>query len=195
MAPSPKIAVSLVSLALIVESNGFSINKHNHRRIDLPSSQPRDFFGVCTSTASTTRIRMSILGDDEKKLGEDDNWDGFNPFERQKTQTQLNPVLASSTISLRQMRMKELMSKLLASAAEETEAINSILEDNAELILQPLVEEDGVMEPDSIYTPGMTREERFDRYEEVMNEREAKAVNKSVHRILGLMRDFVATKR
>ena len=61
--------------------------------------------------------------------------------------------------------------------------------------MEPLVEEDAVMAEDSIYTRGMTREERFERYESEMVEREGKALNVSVGRILGAMREFVMSRR
>ena len=70
-----------------------------------------------------------------------------------------------------------------------------LLLEHEELIMEPLVEEDAVMAEDSIYTRGMTREERFERYESEMVEREGKALNVSVGRILGAMREFVMSRR
>lgn len=76
-------------------------------------------------------------------------------------------------------------------------ALNEILERNVELLMEPL-EEDGAMvgmDGDSIYDQGMTREERFGRYDSVMREREARAVNRGVRRVLGVMREFVMARR
>jgi len=62
--------------------------------------------------------------------------------------------------------------------------------------MEPLEEEDAVgMDEDSIYEGGMTRDERFGRYESVMREREGRAVNGSVKRVLGVMREFVMARR
>ena len=101
--------------------------------------------------------------------------------------------------------MKELMNTLLQNVSiyggddhekEEEEENNqkllSILNENSELILEPLIEDDALMDGDSIYDVGMSKEERFIRYNEVMEQRIEKAVNKSVKKILILMKDFVA---
>ena len=87
------------------------------------------------------------------------------------------------------------MNDLLQNATEDDEVLRQILSKNEELLLEPLEEDDAVMDSDSIYSVGMTREERFRRYEEVMGEREAKAVNRSVLRILTLMKEFVLSHR
>jgi hypothetical protein len=61
--------------------------------------------------------------------------------------------------------------------------------------MEPLNDDDAVLDEDSIYEPGMTREERFDRYDSAMSTREASAVNVSVKQILSKMRSFVMSRR
>lgn len=90
------------------------------------------------------------------------------------------------------MRMKDLMTNLLN--ADDSRMQNLLLE-NEELLMEPLLEDDAVLDKDSIYDRGMSMEERFDRYESAMVEREEKAVNKSVARILVAMREFVMIRR
>ncbi len=135
----------------------------------------------------------SILDDDDSKAQSDNEFEGFNPFDRKKTKTpQRAPQVFSNTISLRQMRMKDLMTNLLN--ADESQMQNLLLE-NEELLMEPLLFEDAVLDKNTIYDRGMSKDERFDRYESVMLEREEKAVNKNVGRILCAMREFVMSRR
>lgn len=136
-----------------------------------------------------TRTRIALnSGNGEEKL--ENEWDGFNPFKRQ-TQNPVNSVLESSTQSLRKIRMGELMNELFQNSLEDDKKIRDILSQNKALLLDPLINDEAVQDEDSIYAPGMTREARFDRYSEVVQERENNAVNASVKRILRLMREFV----
>ena len=126
----------------------------------------------------------SGTNDNEKE----ESWEGFNPFKRKESSTPLPSILASSNISVRKIRMQELTNELFLNVsidddvdarAQNANVLNLILSKNVDLLLEPLEEEDAVgMDEDSIYDPGMTRDERFGRYEFVMREREAKAVNK-----------------
>ena len=124
----------------------------------------------------------------------ENKWDDFNPFKR-SNENPINSLISSPTISLRQMRMKELMNLLLENPLEDDESIKSILLEHEELLLEPLNEDDAVMDEDSIYNQGMTRDERFERYSEVMAQREYKATNPTVKRILSCMRQFVLDRR
>jgi hypothetical protein len=136
---------------------------------------------------------ISSILDDDSKAESENEFEGFNPFNRKNTKTpQRAPQVFSSTISLRQMRMKDLMTNLLN--ADDSRMQNLLLE-NEELLMEPLLEDDAVLDKDSIYDRGMSMEERFDRYESAMVEREEKAVNKSVARILVAMREFVMIRR
>jgi hypothetical protein len=138
------------------------------------------------------RLCVSLAHGDDRNHNEDSSWDGFNPFERKETSTRIPSILSSNKISVRQMRMKELMSTLLTS---EPEKYDAILLNHEELIMEPLNDDDAVLDEDSIYEPGMTREERFDRYNNAMSTREAAAVNASVKQILSKMRFFVMSRR
>mmetsp|Transcript_7693 Transcript_7693/g.11277 ORF Transcript_7693/g.11277 Transcript_7693/m.11277 type:complete len:169 (+) Transcript_7693:58-564(+) len=151
----------------------------------------------CPSISTEFRSRQTRIGalfDENNGKDNDDDWQGFNPFERKETNNPKLQILESNTISLRQMRMKELMGKLLTKS-DDPDAMNDILLENEELIMEPLEDENAVMGEDSIYDVGMTREERFEKYESVMVEREEKALNKSVVSILGAMKEFVTSRR
>lgn len=139
-----------------------------------------------------TQLCIRLAHGDDRNQIEDSSWDGFNPFERKETSTRIPSILSSNKISVRQMRMKELMSTLLTS---EPEKYDAILLNHEELIMEPLNDDDAVLDEDSIYEPGMTREERFDRYDSAMSAREAAAVNASVKQILSKMRSFVLSRR
>jgi len=88
--------------------------------------------------------------------------------------------------------MKELTTRLINTDEANYE---SILIENEELIMGPLLDDDAVMDEDSIYDVGMNREERFERYESAMLDRERKVVNKNVEKILRTMREFVLSRR
>jgi hypothetical protein len=88
--------------------------------------------------------------------------------------------------------MKDVVSALLNADESKYE---QILLANEELIMEPLLDDDAVMDEDSIYDVGMTREERFDRYEKRMLVREEEAFNRNVKKILGTMREFVLSRR
>jgi len=115
--------------------------------------------GTTSSTSTSTRTRIYSILDD--KTSSENEFEGFNPFNRKETSTtQRAPQVLSSTISLRQLRMKDVMTTLLNT--DETN-FESILIENEELIMEPLLDDDAVMDEDSIYDVGMNREERFER--------------------------------
>eukprot|EP00979_Chaetoceros_neogracilis_P014596 scaffold4777_cov256-Chaetoceros_neogracile.AAC.11 len=141
----------------------------------------------------SSRTRLFSIFDDEKSNSSDNDFEGFNPFNRKETiSAQRAPQILSSTISLRQLRMKDVVSALLNADESKYE---QILLANEELIMEPLLDDDAVMDEDSIYDVGMTREERFDRYEKRMLGREEEAFNRNVKKILGTMREFVLSRR
>ena len=140
-----------------------------------------------------SKSRLSSIFDDENSNSSNNNFEGFNPFNRKETiTTQRAPQILSSTISLRQLRMKDVVSTLLNADESNYE---KILLENEELIMEPLLDDDAVMDEDSIYDVGMTREERFERYENAMLDREEKAINRNVKKILGAMREFVLKRK
>lgn len=169
------------------------------------SSPPstRDLHQPAPFLVDPTQSSNDSGGDGEKE----ESWEGFNPFKRKASSTPLPSILASPTVSVRKIRMQELTNELLLNVsmnddddadakAKNADILNSILSKNTDLLLEPLEEDNAVgMDEDSIYDAGMTRDERFERYESVMREREAKAVNKSVKKVLGVMREFVMQRK
>jgi hypothetical protein len=135
----------------------------------------------------------SIFDDDDAPKSENE-FEGFNPFDRKKPKSRQRApqIFESTTISVRKMRMRDLINELLN--ADETK-FQSLLLENEELLMDPLLNDDAVLEKDTIYEKGMTVEERFEKYETVMLAREEKAVNKKAARILAGMREFVMSRR
>jgi hypothetical protein len=172
------------------------------------SIMPKHFLAVSShhvSSDSSTRLfswpKSNNRGEED---GHDENDDSskevllaqqefVNPFERKVTSaTKRVPYLVSNTISLRQMRMKELMSKLLLTNTPEE--IDEILHQNEDFLMEPLIQEEAILDKDSIYEVGMTVKERFERYNSVMVQREQQAVNDQVRRILASMREYVMSR-
>jgi hypothetical protein len=135
--------------------------------------------------------------DDDNISKQRNEWQGFNPFDP-TSQNNLSTTVSSSLyssssanrISMRKTRMQELMSNLLGVAGNE-QAMQVLLESSKELLLEPLEDDDAVLETDSIYTPNMTRKERYDVYRTTMLDRIAKAKNTNVRIVLQKMSDFV----
>lgn len=163
---------------------------------------------LSTTTSSSPISLFSFLKNSNDEDNENNNsFEGFNPFEKKKSMA-LNPLISSNTsISLRQLRMNELMNTLLQNVSidddnngDDDENSNkslliSILDKNSELLLEPLVDDNAMMDEDSIYEPGMSRDERFIRYDEVMEQRIQKATKLSVRKILSVMREYVYEQR
>jgi hypothetical protein len=111
-------------------------------------------------------------------------FDNFNPFQpgsklSSKSSTGILTIGSSSTssnitpggqISPRAMKMKELTSSLLNSISDE-ESFQEILLQHEDFLLEQFENVDCVLEEGSIFTPEMSREERFERYRCVMEER------------------------
>ena len=53
---------------------------------------------------------------------------------------------------------------------------------------------DAVLESDSVFTPDMSREERYERYRMVMDERIENARAPAAKKALGILRDFVSSR-
>jgi len=93
-------------------------------------------------------------------------------------------------ISPRQMRMKELTGNLLNCLSSD-DAVAELLQSNEDFLLEQLNDVDVVLEPGSVYTPDMSREERFREYERVMEERIGDARAPAAKKALGALLDFV----
>ena len=77
------------------------------------------------------------------------------------------------------------------NVADEPDAMAAILKSNEALLMEPLEEDDAVLDTDSIYKPGMTRTDRYQIYRKTMEERVATARNSSVRVVLRNLTDFV----
>lgn len=147
-----------------------------------------------------------VLDDDQRTSYKNDGETShlsspFNPF--RPANEQRTPILSQVTthrISLRQSEMQRIVNELLNAIAvqEQMSASNmvkSILEENAEFLLEPLEDDQAVLEPDSICTSSMSREERYQAYEISMEERISKARKPATKDVLTALRDFVLSHR
>lgn len=133
--------------------------------------------------------------------------DGFNPLRYDASKHVTSPTMEASSktariagksaqISLRATQMQELNRALLDAvgtsdiAARQT-ALTHILRQYRDFLLEPLEDVSTVLDGDSIYTPQMSRAERFQAYRTSMNERIESSQNLKVKAVLQAMRDFV----
>ena len=89
--------------------------------------------------------------------------------------------------------MKELTTKLLSVLSDDG-AVEELLRENADFLLEQLDNDDAALEVDSVYTPDMTRGERYERYREVMDSRIEGARAPAAKKALGALRDFVLSQ-
>ena len=82
------------------------------------------------------------------------------------------------------------MSSLLDVAGDQ-DATTGVLESWKEFLLEPLEDDNAVLEADSIYKSGMTRAERYQTYRATMEERIQSARNSTVRNVLQKLSDFV----
>lgn len=195
------VIISLSNVAGFILSTPIKKQHHNHI-IELSSSTIS-----FSSSSSTTSLANSPLFSDESNSKDDDEFDGFNPFQPgakiktkstfgvlsdddRKQQTQPTP---GGQVSPRQMRMKEITTDLLMRLSDD-DAVSKLLQSNEDFLLQQLNDLDIALESDSVYTPDMNREERFTRYREVMDERIENARAPAAKKALGTLRDFVSSR-
>eukprot|EP00526_Cylindrotheca_closterium_P022614 CAMPEP_0113609946 /NCGR_PEP_ID=MMETSP0017_2-20120614/4760_1 /TAXON_ID=2856 /ORGANISM="Cylindrotheca closterium" /LENGTH=186 /DNA_ID=CAMNT_0000518793 /DNA_START=10 /DNA_END=567 /DNA_ORIENTATION=+ /assembly_acc=CAM_ASM_000147 len=138
------------------------------------------------SRTCSTSLR-SIFGDDKEEVKDGVDFQSFNPLNYQAGN---NDNAYSTQISLRKVRMKEMTGELLDAVGDES-MTNEILVRFKEFLLEPLDDPDSVLESDAIYTPQMSRVERYDAYRSSMDERIKNSKNGSVRSILQSMKDFV----
>jgi len=103
-----------------------------------------------------------------------------------------SPGSAPPRVDLRSVRMSSLTSDLLNSLGDESE-MRSILEDNRDFLLEPLEVEDSLAASGSIYTPDMSRLERYQAYRKSVEERLISSKNEKAKKVLTAMRDYVLT--
>ena len=161
-----------------------------------------------TKSPSSTALPNSPLFSDDDANGDSYDFGGFNPFrpgskipnkggfgiisddERRNSP----PTTPGGRISPRQMRMKELTTDLLARISDE-EAVSCLLQSNETFLLEQLNNLEAVLEPDSVFSPDMSREERFIRYQQVMEERIKTARAPAAKKALGALKDFVWSRK
>ena len=161
-----------------------------------------------TKSPSSTAIANSPLFPDDNASSDSNDFGGFNPFrpgskipnrggfgiisddERRNS----SPTTPGGRVSPRQMRMKELTTDLLARIPDE-EAVSLLLRSNEIFLLEQLTNLDAVLEPDSVFSSDMSREERFIRYQQVMDERIRTARAPAAKKALGALKDFVWSRK
>ena len=90
--------------------------------------------------------------------------------------------------------MKELTTALLNSISDE-DTIHDILIQHQDFLLEQFDNLDCVLEEDSIFTPDMSRKERFNTYELVMEERIKSARVPAARNTLMALKEFVLSKK
>ena len=129
-------------------------------------------------------------------------WEGFNPLARTGagSVSSAGGLHVQQLLSMRKIHMQELTQEIMReinnknnnSDDDNSDArILARLENAREFLLEPLESQDSVMDPDSIFDPGMSRSERFTRYRTVMTERIGLAKNQSLKKLLQSMMDYV----
>ena len=69
--------------------------------------------------------------------------------------------------------------------------MQDILQENKYFLLEPLENDDVVTDADSIYTPNMSRDERYSAYRSSMQDRLARSKNPQARKVLTAMMEFV----
>ena len=146
-----------------------------------------------TTTATTTQL-----------YEQPDEWKGFNPFDQSSGKGSDGLITTSATAQYRQNRMEGIMSELLECVNANTGKIGGldedemntlltdILDQHRDFLLEPLDDEEAVLDRDSIYSdPSLDRAGRYGVYRETMAERVKNARYAQTRRILQCMMDYV----
>ena len=130
-------------------------------------------------------------------------FDGFNPFQPGSKISNSNTGIIignkssnntpGGRISPRAIRMKEVTSALLNSISD-SDSVQQILLEHEEFLLEQFDNLDAVLEEDSIFTPDMSRSERFERYRKVMEERIGGARVPAARNTLTALKEFVVSR-
>lgn len=159
------------------------------------------------STTSASALANSPLFSGDDNDNESNVFDGFNPFQPGSKMTsrggfgilasddrkQPPPSTPGGRVSPRGMRMKELTTNLLACISDD-ESVSHLLRTNEEFLLEQLNNIDAALEPDSVFTPSMSRSERFEQYRRVMEDRIRNAKAPAAKNVLSALKDFVTSK-
>jgi len=178
---------SILFLCLPPTTNGFHLSATNRRIRRNPVKE-----GYFQPYA----LGMSILDDIKDKKDKDNELENFNPLNYSRTSSG-SKVSVSSTyaserqvISLRKTTMSELVNELVNTNGT-SEAMNPILQNFKDFLLEPLEDDEAVLDPDSIYKPNMSRQERYQAYNNSMEERIKKARSPQGKQVLMAMQEFV----
>jgi hypothetical protein len=162
-----------------------------------------------SSHATSTWPRASSpLFSGDKNDNESNEFGSFNPFQpgskmpsgggfgiltNDDRKQPSSPTTPGGLVSPRSMRMKELTTDLLACISDD-ESVSRLLQTNEEFLLEQLNNIDAVLEPDSVFTPSMSRSERYEQYRRVMEERIRNARVPAAKNVLKALMDFVSSK-
>ena len=156
----------------------------------LPCAVPFGSKSASASRRPSTLSSFSPGGGEESKV----DFSSFNPFDYKKETDNSGMNFSANQISLRKTRMQEIVNELL-NVVGDSDRTRSILEENTDFLLDPLDDDQAVLDPDSIYTSTMSRDERYQAYEISMTERLATARNSSVKMGLSSLKDYVLSRR
>lgn len=147
------------------------------------------------------------LDNDDNTTNDVVDYDGekfssFNPFKYNAANVINGPTIGTSlqsntrTVSLRQQQMQQITNDLLASGGNR-ETMNKILLENREFLLEPLDDDNAVLDENmaAIYQNCRSREERYRAYDETMTARIENARNLDVKQLLIEMKEFVLSYR
>jgi hypothetical protein len=165
---------------------------------------PRPIQGGDHVREAQTRYRDTYqlyLNPDNKEPDENPvDLKNFNPFQQQKQRSRSSARRSSYTsasssspniISLRQTQMQQLMSEMLEAVNKGDDGMKQVLETHKEFLLEPLEDDEAVLDVDSIYTPQMTRQERYQAYKKEMQKRIERASDPNAKSVLQNMLEFV----
>lgn len=151
-----------------------------------------DAFSVIRCVQSSFRVSVSLRSflNDEKDETSDGVPANFNPFDYKASRSVSSIGYSGTQISLRKSTMDQLVNELLNVVGNEQQT-TEVLENYKDFLLEPLEDDDAVLDPDSIYDSTMDRTARYVAYRESMEARLSSARNPSVKRVLDSMKQFV----
>ena len=198
-----KRSTRLLALSNLATGSVAFVRHRDRNRSPIESRPPRR-----TVTAGSALPSSPLFSPDPDENDSDsDDFGGFNPFapgsripakggfgvlsdsERRRPP----PTTPGGLVSPRAMRMKELTTTLLSVLSDDA-AVEKLLRENADFLLDQLDNDGAALEVDSVYAPGMTRGERYERYREVMDGRIEGARAPAAKNALGALRDFVSSR-
>jgi len=179
------LTAQLLLLSATVE--GFQ----NHCASRLPSSTTREGGLIVNSKVEDDEdLPLSVPLPTPSSQLEDGN---FNPFDYKRSSKNSSRSAGSTPprVDLRSIRMSSVTGDLLNSLGDES-AMRTILEDNRDFLLEPLEVPDSLAASGSdIYTPDMSRSERYQAYRKSVEDRVKSSNNEKAKAVLTAMKDYV----